>query len=101
MIVIEGYKHKGISDFMCNTEQIFAEHGDEIIKITNLDEATLTFTMTFNVEKFYRLSGVYDWAYDNCPNHRVRHLIKYGKTKRVRIKNFRRALHMIGMILEG
>ena len=71
-----------------------------MVDITSPKEGTLSFKMKFNTETFYRLTGLYDWIYQNCPNRRIAHLMKYGKTHRVRDKNFRRALHIIGMLLE-
>lgn len=41
---------------------------------------------------FHKIIGSYDWIINKCPNRRVVHLIKYGKNKRVRNKNFNRAL---------
>jgi hypothetical protein len=34
---------------------------------------------------------IYNSTYDDCPNRRVAHLMKYGKKARVRNKNFIRA----------
>ena len=89
-----------IESFECDLHKVCEEHRDEIFKITDIDHRSLTFKMTFNTEKFYKLTGLYDWIYRNCPNRRVRHLMKCGKTKRVRKKNLRRALHIMGMLLE-
>ena len=43
----------------------------------------------------YKLTGLYNWIIDYCPNRRVVHLIKYGKTARVREKNFWRGLRIL------
>lgn len=89
-----------IEPFECHLNDVFDEHRDEIFKITHIDYRSLTFKMTFNRELFYKLTGLYDWIYQNYPNNRVRHLMKYGKTRRVRKKNIKRALHIIGMLLD-
>lgn len=86
--------------FECDLEEVMYEHRDELFKIISINEAELTCTMTFNTELFCKLTGLYDWIYDNCPNRRVRHLMKYGKTKRIRKKNFKRALRIVGALLE-
>ena len=40
-------------------------------------------------------------AYERCSNRRVAHLMKYGKTARVRKKNYRRAIHIYVQDLMG
>lgn len=60
----------------------------------------LTGTVHLDTFLFYKLMGVYDWVLTYCPNKRVVHLAKYGKTTRVRFKNFWRAYCILGNICE-
>ena len=98
-LYIEGRPIAGIESFECDTEAVYHEHRDEIFKICNTD--SFTFTVKMNVKAFYKFTGLYDWVCNNCPNRRVVHLIKYGKTSRVQQKNFKRALRIIGRILDS
>ena len=97
-LYIDGKPLAGIESFECNTEEVYNEHRDEIFKICTND--CFTFTVKMNVKAFYKLTGLYDWVCNSCPNRRVAHFIKYGKTSRVQQKNFKRALRIIGKILE-
>lgn len=47
----------------------------------------------FTVAKVIRLYG---WVINYCPNRKIVHLIRHGKNKRIRNKNFKRALRIIG-----
>ncbi len=94
---IDGKPLAGIESFECNIEEVYKEHRDEIFKICNADSFTVTVKM--NVKALYKFIGLYDWVCNNCPNRKVAHLIKYGKTSRVQQKNFKRALRIIGKIL--
>jgi hypothetical protein len=98
-LYIEGNPVTGIESFECDTEAVYFEHRDEIFKICNADSFTVTVKM--NVKAFYKLTGLYDWVCNNCPNRKVVHLIKYGKTGRIQKKNFKRAIRIIVNILEG
>ena len=89
-----------IEDFECDFAHTIEEYKDEIFKIETIDEANLTCTMIFDTEQFWKLTGLYEWVYQSCPNRRVRHFMKYGKTKRIRKKNFKRALRIVGRLLE-
>lgn len=39
----------------------------------------------------FKVFGIWNWVLKNCPNRRVKYLMRYGKNKRVRYKNFKRA----------
>lgn len=88
-----------ISSFECNLDETYETHKEQIFPIKCIDEARLTYTITMNENAFYKLTGLYSWVYENCPNRRVSHLMYYGKSNRVRWKNFYRGLRMIGEIL--
>ena len=51
--------------------------------------------LILNLEKAYELIGLYDWIALYCPNRRVVHLMRHGRRKRTRYKNFNRALHIL------
>lgn len=97
-LYIEGKPIAGIESFECDVHEVCEEHRNEIFKFTQKD--AITFTVTMNKLAFCKLTGLYDWVCNNCPNRRVVHLIKYGKNRRVRWKNFRRALRIIGRELD-
>ena len=39
--------------------------------------------------------GVWYWVLKNCPDRRVKHLMMYGKNKRVQYKNYLHACRLI------
>lgn len=43
------------------------------------------YKLTIIILKF---GGIWYWAFENCPDRRVRHLMMYGKNNRVRYKNY-------------
>lgn len=88
------------STFECDCEKVMYEHRDELFKIESIDEATLTCKMIFNTKLFYKLTGMWDWICDNCPNRKVVHLMRFSKSKRIREKNFKRALRIVGRMLD-
>lgn len=90
-----------ITEFRCDLDEVFYEHRNKFLTILNTDEVTLTTTVKFNKLAFYKITGLWNWVYLNCPNRRVRHLMKYGKTRRVQLKNYARALHIIGKVIDN
>jgi phage tail tube protein FII len=82
----------------------YAEATDEYLKenmVARLNgSGELSFTFKVKRSVIYKIMGVWDWVRENCPNRRVKHLMKYGKNERVRFKNFNRACHLVGMMLE-
>jgi hypothetical protein len=87
-IHIDGHELKGIPDFDANSGDVASALGQssEIIA-----KDFLTAKIKVNRMLFVKLTGFYDWVAEYCPNRRVVHLMRYGKTKRVREKNFIRA----------
>ena len=57
--------------------------------------SSITIKMKVNRIALYKISGLWDWALTYCPDQRVRHLMQYGKTKEIRLKNFKRAFKKI------
>lgn len=92
-LYFNGCEVKGIPDFECS-EELF----EESIKNSStslLDYEELAFTTRLDFWSFVKLCGVWDWVMRYCPNKRVVHLAKYGRTTRVRHKNFRRACRLL------
>ena len=56
--------------------------------------------MTIDRITMLKVIGFWDWCLENCPSRKVKHLMKHGKNERVRFKNFKRAMHLIGNMLE-
>lgn len=96
---ITGFQDKGISDYICNTRLIMGDHMDGILKIKPVD--LLTYKFVFDAEKLWKFAGMVDWLSANCPNRRVIHLMRYCKNKRTRLKNMRRAMNIIGDIMDS
>ena len=46
-----------------------------------------------------KLTGLWSWAANNCPNKRVAYLMDHGKTRRIQMKNFKRAVYIIGRLM--
>lgn len=90
-----------IEPFTCDIHHTCEEHRGEIFSFKEMitSESEISFKISFNVELFYKLTGLWDYVYNNCPNRRVVHLMNYGGTKRTRMKNFKRGLRIIGRIL--
>lgn len=92
-----------IEPFECNVDEVYEEHRDEIFTVIDMNSeftGEVTFRVKFNTELFYKLTGLWDWIIDNCPNRRVVHLMQFNKKKRVRDKNFKRALRIVGRALD-
>ena len=60
----------------------------------NLVQETRIFGGNLNIDTFgyVKIIGIFDFICTHCPNKRVVHLAKYGKSHRVQVKNFYRAL---------
>lgn len=96
----DGAEESGIPDFDY-TEKVenIHEEARKYIRVSTRDHVVFTATIKTPEFWFYKLSGLYNWVIDYCPNRRVAHLIKYGKTKRIRYKNFHRALRILGKVV--
>ena len=100
-IFIEGCPIYGIADFTCEMETIAKNYIANSSVITWTSPCSCEFSVKWNKYLLYKSMGLWDWVADNCPNRRVAHLIEYGKTERVRNKNFKRGLHILGAYLDG
>lgn len=65
------------------------------------DEITFTYTVQWDPIAWWKVIGLWDWAIRNCPNKRVIYLMNHGKTRRVRLKNFKRAIRIVAKILNN
>ena len=94
----------GIPDFECSWDDIHAEFKKDM-KISLDPEGSFTATLNTKIDMLWmaKLFGIWQWVYDLCPNRRVIHLAQYGKNKRVKIKNFKRACRITAkaMYLKG
>lgn len=94
VIEISGSELKGIPDLTIEQDDI-REYVHENISFHTTNNVEFTVNVHIDKLMLYKLIGVYNWVVDYCPNRRVVHLIKYGKTKRVREKNFNRACRIL------
>lgn len=83
---------RGIPDFECSADDLKTELENNIKY--NLDPpGEFSVTLKMHIDEIFtaKMMGIYQWVCDYCPNRRVIHLMKYGKNKRVKIKNLKRA----------
>lgn len=91
-LYFNGSEVKGITDFECSNE----DYGKSFAKCcTIINENTIEVKCKVDFWSFIELIGLWDWVMKYCPNKRVVHLAKYGRTIRVRHKNFRRACRLL------
>lgn len=77
---------------------------NEVTKLHDINmqnEITFTCPVQWNLIAWWKVIGLWDWAIRNCPNKRVVYLMNHGKTRRVRLKNFRRAIRIVAKILNN
>lgn len=65
--------------------------------IQSINQPEFTFEFVTKVQKglWLKLLGVYDSVISTCPNKKVVHLVLYGKNKKIRKKNFHRAIKIL------
>lgn len=92
-----------ITEFTYDEEAVREYLEDSANRVIRWNEGECTATVQFRVNKIVllKLSGSWDWVIENCPDKRVKHLIKYHKDDRVKMKNWRHAVKLIGKILEA
>lgn len=98
-MVIDNSGIPEISDFTYEKEYVEDYTRNQPI-VTRVDNATFTCDVKINKIMLLKVSGIWDWVIDNCSNRRVVHLIKHGRNNRVKMKNWNRAVRIIGKILE-
>lgn len=67
----------------------------ECIQSINQPEFTFEFVTKVQKDLWLKLLGVYDSVISTCPNKKVVHLVLYGKNKKIRKKNFHRAIKIL------
>ena len=67
----------------------------EYIQPINQPEFTFEFVTKVQKDLWLKLLGVYDSVISTCPNKKVVHLALYGKNKKIRKKNFHRAIKIL------
>lgn len=97
-IYINGCETKGIETFEWTDDANLAIDyvKDNCRWVRQPDTGEFTLTCKINKIVFLKLIGIWDWAIKYCPNRKVKHLIKFGKNNRVKLKNFYRAMRLIG-----
>ncbi len=99
-IYINGSEFHGITDFEFSSDDpdfydYLKDH--TVIKID--DSMELTCECKVRMIELFKISGLWSWVSENCPNKRVVHLMKYGKNERTRVKNFYHAYKDISKLL--
>lgn len=97
-IFFNGCEAKAIPDFEC-TESEYIDAGYKATEI--ISGTALSLNLKFDRFLFYKLCGIWDWVLMYCPDRRVVHLAKYGRTERVRRKNFNRAIKILGKEIDS
>ena len=87
------YEGEGLTDFELSEEA--KENAVQYIYDNLYIKNPLTFTCTISTITYLKLLGIWSWVLENCTDARIRHLMNYGRTKRVKLKNYQRALHEI------
>ena len=100
-IQIDGCDILGIPEMEFDIEAASETYKNNLLEIMKLSSYTGTFKMRFDIFKFYKIAGLYDYVRTYCPNRRVVHLMEYGKTRRIRLKNFYRGMRIIGKLIAG
>lgn len=96
-LFIDGNEYKGIPSFECSSkylEKCF-DKCTTFKDLVNSDNYGLILKCHFDIHKFIKLCGLWDWVYNNCPNKRITYLMKCGKNDRIKNKNFKRALKIL------
>lgn len=83
---------EGVPDLDCDYYEVVDEYVKENITYRLTDSMEFTCTTHWDKVIFWKLTGLWDYVIQYCPNRRLAHLVKYGKNRRVRVKNFYRAV---------
>lgn len=93
-IYINGEKWSGpVTDFRYEPEEVL-DKIDKYIDDNMLMTDTFTFTCKISRSQLLKLTGIWDWALENCPSGRVRHLMQHG-SERTKLKNYDHAIKLI------
>lgn len=67
---------------------------DFVVPVTGM-EATFETLCTISKDIMLALLGIRDSVLDLCPNKKVVHLARHGRNKKIRKKNFHRAIRIL------
>lgn len=98
-LIINNENVPEVSDFFYEDSGVYAEIKRQAIIYHNPESMTVECQIKIDRMVWALLTGLWQWAYENCPNRRIKHLMKHGKNDRVKYKNFRRALREICWVL--
>jgi hypothetical protein len=70
------------------------------IRVISIGCGGLIYKVEISKERSAKLLGIWSWAERNCPNGRLVYLMRHGKNKRIRYKNYRRAVTEIGKYIK-
>ncbi len=70
---------------------------DYTVAVKHVIDAEMAFDwfVKMTKEAMFAITGMYKSIIDCCPDRRVAHLAMYGKTARIRKKNFNRAIKIL------
>lgn len=57
--------------------------------------------LRLNKIELFQILGLWDTILEVCPDKRVKHLMRYGKNDRVKLKNYYHAIKLVGRELDG
>ena len=98
-LTLPGNLKYGIPDFIGDGEA-FKEYVDEHLYVKPHGPIEFEVTFKWDPRKFWEIVGLIDWTYTYCPNRKVANLMRYGKNKKIRNKNFHRAVRLIGRLVD-
>ena len=75
-------------------EELADDASDFVVPVTGM-EATFEALCTISKDLVLALLGIRDSALDLCPNKKVVHLARHGRNKKIRKKNFHRAIRIL------
>ena len=76
------------------TEEWADDASDFVVPVTGM-EATFEALCTISKDLMIALLGVRDSVLHLCPNKKVVHLARHGRNKKIRKKNFHRAIRIL------
>ena len=75
-------------------EEWAGDVSDFVVPVTGM-EATFEALCTISKDIMLALLGIRDSVLDLCPNKKVVHLARHGRNKKIRKKNFNRAIRIL------
>lgn len=82
---------EGVPNLECDCYELVDEYFSEASTLHLTDSMEFQLKVKWDKVLFWKLTGLWDYVIKYCPNRRLAHLVKFGKNRRVRVKNFYRA----------